>query len=284
MNTLTPEEKQNLMADMRSYDESLSGRAEMDLASIFASIRDEFFSHNTIQLIDNYSNDILNGKTNLTQFNQAEHAGLCCAGEMLIGAYLVCCYARTSLTTSSDASASQISPANWQIDELQEQLVTQWAEARGVWYSDAEQEIESEYGFMIAQGAEAKVFYQNGDTSVIKLRTSIYATLGRALESIVLHNSLFPETPMNVIGFTRDTDGLFRTICTQPYVTCKRLATKSEIDAMVSIKGFRDNGDGRGVNYIGKRLLLEDMHPANVFVDVQSDQPICIDCIVKFKR
>ncbi|MBQ2418018.1 MAG: hypothetical protein II282_07495, partial [Alistipes sp.] len=39
--------------------------------------------------IDNFTNDILNGKTNLTQFNQAEHAGLCCAGEMLIGAYLV---------------------------------------------------------------------------------------------------------------------------------------------------------------------------------------------------
>ena len=264
--------------------ELLNSASPISIESIYAAIRDNGFSEQTTQLIDNFTNDILNGKTNLTQFNQAEHAGLCCAGEMLIGAYLVCCYARTSLTTSSDASASQISPANWQIDELQEQLVTQWAEARGVWYSDAEQEIESEYGSMIAQGAEAKVFYQNGDTSVIKLRTSIYATLGRALESIVLHNTLFPETPMNVIGFTRDTDGLFRTICTQPYVTCKRLATKSEIDAMVSIKGFLDNGDGRGVNYIGKRLLLEDMHPANVFVDVQSDQPICIDCIVKFKR
>ena len=284
MRTLTLEENQNLKSDMRSYNEASSSRAEMDLASVYALVRSEGFSQNTIQLIDNYSNDILNGKTNLNQFNQAEHAGLCCAGEMLIGAYLVCCYARTSLAASADASAGQIGPANWQIDELQEQLVTQWAEVRGVWDPGAEQEIESEYGSMIAQGAEAKVFYQNGDTSVIKLRTSIYATLGRALESIVLHNTLFPETPMNVIGFTRDADGMFRTICTQPYISCKRLATKSEIDTMVAVKGFRDNGDGRGVNYIGERLLLEDMHPANVFVDVQSNQPICIDCIVKFKR
>ena len=203
---------------------------------------------------------------------------------MLIGAYIVCGYARASLATSTDASASQTSPANWQIDELQEQLVTQWAQTRDVWFPNAEQEIEQAFGSMIAQGAEAKVYYQNGDTSVVKLRTSIYATLGRALESIVLHNTLFPETPMNVIGFTRDTDGLFRTICTQPYVTCKRLATKSEIDAMVLRKGFRDNDDGRGVNYVSERLLLEDMHPANVFVDTLSDQPICVDCIVKFKR
>ena len=55
-----------------------------------------------------------------------------------------------------------------------EKLVQQWAEARGVWFDNAEKEIEAEYSSMIAQGAEAKVYYQNGDTSVIKLRTSIY--------------------------------------------------------------------------------------------------------------
>ena len=55
-----------------------------------------------------------------------------------------------------------------------EKLVQQWAEARGVWFDNAEKAIEAEYGSMIAQGAEAKVYYQNGDTSVIKLRTSIY--------------------------------------------------------------------------------------------------------------
>ena len=89
---------------------------------------------------------------------------------------------------------------------------------------------------------------------------------------------------MRVIGFTRDSDGLFRVILTQPYIACKRLASKAEIDAMVAAKGFRDNGDTTGVNYISDRLHLEDMHPANVFVEEQSDKPICIDCIVKFVR
>jgi len=87
-----------------------------------------------------------------------------------------------------------------------------------------------------------------------------------------------------VIGFTRDVEGMFRVILTQPYIGCKRLATKAEIDAMVGVKGFHDNGDGNGVNYISERLHLEDMHPANVFVDVQSGEPVCIDCIVKFVR
>jgi len=140
------------------------------LEQIVQSIGCSEFSEHTLHLMDNYINNILNGKTNLTQFNQAEHAGLCRAGEMLIGAYIVCNYARTSLEASCDAATSQASPANWEIDE------------------------------------------------------------------------------------------------------------------MVAAKGFRDNYDGQGVNYIGERLCLEDMHPANVFVDEVSNVPICIDCIVKFVR
>ena len=256
----------------------------VDLDTIYASIRNEGFSNRTIALIDNFTNQIFNGKTNLAQFNQAEHAGLCCAGEMLIGAYLVCHYAQASLAASADARTSQAVPTSWEIDEAQERLVQQWAEAKLVWFANAEADIESEYGPMIAQGAEAKVYYKEGDTSVVKLRTSIYATLGRALESIVLHNTLFHETPMHVIGFTRDADGLFRSISTQPYIGCERLATKQEIDQMLLAKGFRDNCDGQGVNYIGNRLHLEDMHPANVFVDTISGVPVCIDCFVKFIR
>ncbi|MBR2618058.1 MAG: hypothetical protein IKC81_01965 [Paludibacteraceae bacterium] len=248
------------------------------------SIYHHGFSESTIQIINNFANDILDGKSNLTQFNQKEHAGLCCAGEVLIGAYIVCNYARVSLTPSSDASESKRIPSNGAIDQLQEKLVQEWAEAKQIWFPFAEKEIESAYGKMIAQGAEAKVYYKDNDTSVIKLRTSIYATLERAFESIVLHNALFPETPMHVIGFTRDQDGLFRTILTQPYIGCERLATKEEIDLMVGNIGFLDNYNGQGVNYISERLHLEDMHPANVFVDAISSKPVCIDCIVKFRR
>ena len=255
-----------------------------NIESINTSINNNGFSEYTIQLIDNYISKILNGKTNLIQFNQKEHAGLCCAGEALIGAYIVCNYAKRSLKTSTDSTTSKASPANWEIDELQEKMVQQWAEAKNIWFPNAEQDIESEYGSMIAKGAEAKVYYKDNNTSVIKIRTSIYATLDRALESIALHNALFPETAMNVIGFTRDSDGLFRSILTQPYIGYKRQATQQEIDNMVAEKGFADNNNNKGVNYIGERLHLEDMHPANVFIDIISKTPICIDCIVKFIR
>ena len=84
---------------------------------------------------------------------------------------------------------------------------------------------------------------------------------------------------MRIIGFTRDEDGLFRVILTQPYIECERLATKGEIDTLVGLKGFQSNGDSTGVNYISDRLHLEDMHPANVFIEPLTHQPVCIDCI-----
>lgn len=233
--------------------------------------------------IDSLINDIYNGTTDLLGFNQSEHAGICSAGPLLIGALIVCDNARKSLSASCNVAGGQGTPANWQIDEEQERQLQKWAETKDVWVPDAEKWLVANYGEKIAQGVEAKVYYKSGDTAVVKARASIYATLGRALEAIALHNMLFPETIMKVVGFTRDEDELFRIILTQPYISCKRLATKQEIDDMVAVKGFRDNGDGSGVNYVSERLCLEDMHPANVFVEELTGKPICIDCIVKFR-
>lgn len=251
---------------------------------INTSIKYNAFSEHTLQLIDNYVNDIQNGTANFSRYTIPEHAGLCKAGAALIGASVVACYARTSLEASGDAECGKTGPTNWEIDELQEQLIEQWAKAARLWVDNSEEILSEALGQMIAQGAEAKVYYREGDTSVVKERASIYSITQKALEAIALHNYLFPETAMCVIGFTRDSDGLFRIILTQPYVTCLRLATKEEIDELAFSKGFRDNWSGQGVNYISDRIVLEDMHPANVFVDDISSKPICIDCIVKFVK
>ena len=252
------------------------------IEDIYEAIASEGFYKRTLQLIDEQVNDIENGRANFSRFNQQEHAGLCKAGAPLIGASIVASYARRSLTTSCDAEGGSGSPANWEIDEKQERLIEHWAKAAGLWFGNSDSILQKNFGPMIAQGAEAKVYYREGDPTVAKERASIYSTTEKALDAIVLHNYLFPETAMNVFGFTRDSDSLFRIILTQPYVRCLRLATKEEIDALVSAKSFHDNRSGQGVNYISDRMALEDMHPANVFIDEVSGSPICIDCIVKF--
>ncbi len=254
-----------------------------ELNAIYAAIAAGGFTTETLQMIDNLTNDIRYGRKDFNGFTLPEHAGLCKGGAPLIGASIVAGYARRSLTAGGDAQSGEGgSPANWQIDEAQEQLIEVWSKAAGLWFENSDSIIRKNFGPMIAQGAEAKVYYKAGDPSVAKERTSIYSTTQKALEAIVLHNYLFPETAMRVIGFTRDSDGLLRIVLTQPYIRCQRLATKQEIDRMVAEKGFRDNWQGQGVNYISERLALEDMHPANVFIDELTGKPTCIDCIVKF--
>ena len=124
------------------------------------------------------------------------------AGAPLIGASIIASYARRSITASCYAqgrqgqcksraeissldlcrdaacarSAEQGGPANWQIDERQEQLIEQWAKASKLWVEDSDKILTDTFGPMIAQGAEAKVYYREGDKSVVKERTSIYST------------------------------------------------------------------------------------------------------------
>ena len=254
-----------------------------ELTDIYEAIATEGFSAATLRLIANLTNDIQYGRKDFDGFTLPEHAGLCKGGSPLIGASIVTRYARRSLAAGGNAESGEgSSPANWQIDEEQERLIESWSKAAGLWFEHSDSIIQKNFGPMIAQGAEAMVYYKEGDPSVAKERTSIYSTTQKALDAIALHNSLFPETAMRVIGFTRDTDGLLRIVLTQPYIRCLRLATKQEIDAMVGEKGFRDNWQGQGVNYISDRLALEDMHPANVFIDELTGKPTCIDCIVKF--
>ena len=67
----------------------------------------------------------------ISRFNLSEHAGLCTACAPLIGASIVASYAAASLAASSNAGGSQgSSPANWQIDELQEKLVKHYISDR----------------------------------------------------------------------------------------------------------------------------------------------------------
>lgn len=248
-----------------------------DKDRVFTSIKYSGFSPHTLQLIDNYINDIYNGNINFDRFNTPEHAGLCSAGKVLIGAETIASYARASLSTGGDAGTGEAAVPSWQIDETQEKYVEQWAQVAGFWFDNSEQQIIDSFGPKIAQGAEAKVYYQSGSPCVIKERTSIYSTLQKAFDAIVLHNHFFPESSMQVIGFSRDGDGMLRTILTQPYIQCKRFATNEEIQGYVTTKGLCLNENDFKESYVSNRYILEDMHPANVFIDAQTNLPICID-------
>ena len=78
-----------------------------DLDIIYAAIAEGGFSADTLQMIDNLTNDIRYGRKDFNGFTIPEHAGLCKGGAPLIGASIVAGYARRSLTTGGNAESSE---------------------------------------------------------------------------------------------------------------------------------------------------------------------------------
>ena len=55
--------------------------------------------------------------------------------------------------------------------------------------------------------------YDNGTTIVKRIGLDYYILPELALDRITLHNTLFPETKLVVLGFGRTSDGNFQIIC-----------------------------------------------------------------------
>ena len=131
----------------------------ISIQDIDNAIATDGFKESTLSIINKLINDIENGSTDIPRFNQQEHSGLCKAGQALIGASIVSSYATRSLAASGDASSSQGCAANWQIDERQEQFIEKWAKAAHLWVESSDSVLREGFGPMIAQGAEAKVYF-----------------------------------------------------------------------------------------------------------------------------
>ena len=112
------------------------------IEDIYEAIATDGFNESALLLVNNYIKDIENGTTDFYRFNQQEHAGLCKAGPALIGASIIASYAARSLAASCHAQGREGSPANWEIEELQEQLIEQWAKAAGLWVAPSEFDVE----------------------------------------------------------------------------------------------------------------------------------------------
>ena len=83
-----------------------------------------------------------------------------------------------------------------------------------------------------------------------------------ALDRITLHNALFPETRLNVLGFGRTTEGDFQIIVQQPFIHGTSL-TDDEIRDYVESLGFKLINP-RNWTYATPRIYLSDMHDENL--------------------
>jgi hypothetical protein len=143
------------------------------------------------------------------------------------------------------------------IKKEQAAFLRAYAENAGIWLYSLP--ASSEY---LTRGGESKVYLAPDKMNVIKVNDAIYyATWLEYFTSIVIHNSLFPQTAYRLIGFIED-DGNLCVALEQPFIEGQQ-ANLEDISELLTFNGFTNT---RRQDYFNQEfgLLLEDMHDENV--------------------
>ena len=174
----------------------------------------------------------------------------------------------------------------------QEQQIESWAKKAGLWYNNyreskdgsLESVIEADGGKLSDEsGSESMVYfmknsYKDGVTKVID--ASHYIDNPQSLlDKIILHNSLFPETAYEVLGFGRDRGGTFRVIAKQRFVEGKE-ASIEDINTLVEQLKLEKKG---GWYYTADGKRISDLNSKNV-IKTSNGGIAVIDCDVEFTK
>lgn len=147
----------------------------------------------------------------------------------------------------------------------QENLLENWAKEKGIWIDNTTTNLNNQYGEPFASEGEANVYLaQDGKTVVKEISMAYYIEPHLMLDRIVLHNSLFSDTKMNLTHFGRNSEGEFVVIVEQPFVGGER-PTQEEIVAFMATLGFKPYNK-RNTEFKNDEIgvLINDLHDENV--------------------
>lgn len=151
--------------------------------------------------------------------------------------------------------------------EAEEQLVESWAKAENLWHDDVDDELQKQYGDKVGHGSESWVYAKDGKTVIKSRSTTQFNSIQDAIESVILHNSLNPNTAYKLVGIGRS-DGEFTLMLEQPYIE-GREATQEEINGHMESLGFKKGKDK--TNFYSDQYRYEDLKPANVIIDADGN-------------
>ncbi len=152
----------------------------------------------------------------------------------------------------------------------QEKILETWAKANDLWINDyedpegkkansLEELLESQWP-LVGIGSESHVYYYDENTVLKTINLSHYDNnLQRTLDKIALHNSLSPETSLEVMGFGRDSLGHFQIIVLQPKIQGQEL-TNEEFERFIEKLEVKEK-DGW---YYKDNLKITDLAPYNI--------------------
>ena len=207
------------------------------------------------QNIKNNAERIEAGEIIYKRFSQREQRGLIEGGRANVEASLIA-GREVGTRESQDERADRI-----------EEEVERYAKDAGIWHDNTEEYLTNLYGNPINSGQESLVFDKK--ETVVKTSNILqYRDLQDALDGVTLHNTYFPASTRQVIGFGMDEEDGFQIISEQPYIVeGERQATQEEIDEFAGQLGF-EKSDKYGLpgRYINRKegVIMNDLKPKNV--------------------
>lgn len=159
----------------------------------------------------------------------------------------------------------------------QAQRIEKWAKSAGIWFSDIDNTLTKFLGSHIAEGGEAKV-YDSGSRMIKSIGLDYYLFPIHALDRISLHNTYFPETSLEVIGFGRDENDKFKILVDQPFIEGIKVS-EDEITFFMEKMGFTLRNP-RNWTYSNQEIYLSDVHDENVLKS-RSGTMFIIDCDIR---
>ncbi len=241
--------------------------------SIYAIINNGFDKDGILKLED-YAEQFISKQLLFKRYTPSEQHG-CTAG----GSFHVI----ASILAGAETPANKLTAAKGsfkrecQRAEAQATIIERWAKSTGCWIDHVDKAFEQTFGEQLAEGGEAHV-YDNGNTIIKRIGLDYYILPELALDRITLHNTLFPETRLTVLGFGRTTEGYFEVVVQQPFIHGTAL-TDTEIRNYVESLGFKLINP-RNWTYATPSIYLSDMHDENLIKSPQGNIFV-IDCDIR---
>lgn len=257
---------------MATASRQLAQESSRKLDFLNQKIWDEGLSVGTLSFLKELCKEVYNGTTLFERFPQAVQPGLSAGSEVLCSAAIIC--------RGCPCTESEIRPI-YRTDDLigdgriQEQIVEFWARLVDCWHEQAETYLASLCQISDC-GTESKVFFDVTKRRVFKAISLVhYNVLRLALDRIVIHNAVFYNSALKVIGFGRNEKGDFVILVEQPYVE-GGVVTESERLALMKNLGFKEAGEDYGMhlNYYTDDIYVGDLNEYNL---IKSEEIHIID-------
>ena len=248
----------------------------MKLNSLNQRIWDEGFTVSILRDLEKIAKEVNDGTTLFERIPQAQQSGLSKGSEVLTAAGIIC---RGCPGTESETR--QIYDTDDLIGDgrIQERLVEAWARIQGCWFDSPELFLASK-SQMVDYGTESEVYFDIEQFVVRKLISlKHYNVLRLALDRIIIHNAIFPDSAMKVLGYGRNSKHEFVVIVEQPYCEGGIVPENERRQFMYGL-GFADAGldCGMFLNYRTDTIYIGDLNEYNVIKGEAGIHVIDADC------